>query len=420
MLKISINSFETDYTLNEKETIVLLKKYFDRTQNDPHEHTCPSVERVANALDTSVTTVKRVMSDFNRGVRFSDREEVLRGCPPRLLSNSMQAIVREYVRQANKEGRHITLDTLSSHLKKAVPDQDFSVRTLGRALDRWGFVFGKGVRTQRLKEKDHVLLARQRYLRQKIANRNGDNVIRPEVYLDESYVNKNHSNDFVWYSEDDGAWIQKPAGKGERLIIINAIMKDGWVPGAKLSFKSTRKTGDYHGQMNHELFTKWFREKLLPNIPENSLIIMDNASYHNVLSVHSSPTENCQKERIRDWLEQNNIPVKKDCLKVELVEILNRIAPPPIYAIDEMAAEHGHKILRTPPYHPELQPIETCWAVVKNRIARTCDFTMENLLSQLEEAFEGVNGKTCEGLIRKIREIEDLFWEDDALMDAQN
>lgn len=407
-------------TLNEKETIVLLKKYFDRTQNDPHEHTCPSVERVANALDTSVTTVKRVMSDFNRGVRFSDREEVLRGCPPRLLSNSMQAIVREYVRQANKEGRHITLDTLSSHLKKAVPDQDFSVRTLGRALDRWGFVFGKGVRTQRLKEKDHVLLARQRYLRQKIANRNGDKVIRPEVYLDESYVNKNHSNDFVWYSEDDGAWIQKPAGKGERLIIINAIMKDGWVPGAKLSFKSTRKTGDYHGQMNHELFTKWFREKLLPNIPENSLIIMDNASYHNVLSVHSSPTENCQKERIRDWLEQNNIPVKKDCLKVELVEILNRIAPPPIYAIDEMAAEHGHKILRTPPYHPELQPIETCWAVVKNRIARTCDFTMENLLSQLEEAFEGVNGKTCEGLIRKIREIEDLFWEDDALMDAQN
>jgi hypothetical protein len=26
-----------------------------------------------------------------------------------------------------------------------------------------------------------------------------DDVIRPEVYLDESYVNKNHSNDFIWY-----------------------------------------------------------------------------------------------------------------------------------------------------------------------------------------------------------------------------
>ena len=370
-------------------------------------------------MDTGIATVKRVMADFNRGVRFSDQEEVFRGRPQHLLSNSMQTIVREYIRQANKEGKYITLDTLSRHLKAEGSEQEFSVRTLGRALDRWGFTFGKGVRTQRLKEKDHVVVARQRYLRQKIANRKGCGTVRPEVCLDESYVNKNHSNDFVWYFDDDGPWIQKPTGKGERLIIINAITKDGWMPGAKLTFKSTRKTGDYHGQMNHKLFTKWFREKLLPNIPKNSLIIMDNASYHNVLSVHSSPTVNCKKEKIRDWLEQSNIPVKKDCLKVESVEILNRIAPPPIYAVDEIAAEHGHKILRTPPYHPELQPIETCRAVVKNQIARTCDFTMENLLSQLKKAFDGVTGKTCEGLIRKIREIEDRFWKEDALMDAK-
>jgi hypothetical protein len=52
--------------------------------------------------------------------------------------------------------------------------------------------------------------------------------------LDESYVNKNHSNDFIWYSDEDGPWVQKPTGKGERLIIINAITKEGWVPGAKL------------------------------------------------------------------------------------------------------------------------------------------------------------------------------------------
>jgi hypothetical protein len=63
--------------------------------------------------------------------------------------------------------------------------------------------------------------------------------------------------------------------------IVNAITKDGWVPEAKLVFKSSRKTGDYHGNLNQKLFTKWFRNQLLPNIPENSLIVMDNASYHN-------------------------------------------------------------------------------------------------------------------------------------------
>ena len=53
---------------------------------------------------------------------------------------------------------------------------------------------------------------------------------------------------------------------------MNAITKDGWVPGAKDVFKSTRKTGDYHGQMNAEQFQKWFSEMLLPNIPPNSLL----------------------------------------------------------------------------------------------------------------------------------------------------
>ena len=179
-----------------------------------------------------------------------------------------------------------------------------------------------------MKEKDHVIAARQRYLRKKRDNRASGkaiDTIRPEVYLDESYVNKNHSNDFIWYSDEDGPWVQKPTGKGERLIIIYAITKSGWVPGSKLVFKSTRKTGDYHGQMNWELFKKWFTEMLLPNIPEQSLIIMDNAPYHNILSEHSPPTPQSSKKKIKEWLEQNKVYCRDDCLKPELVELLIKL-----------------------------------------------------------------------------------------------
>ena len=262
-----------------------------------------------------------------------------------------------------------------------------------------------------------VIAARQRYLRRKRANRQGEGAIRPEVYLDESYVNKNHSNDFTWYCDEDGPIVQKPTGKGERLIIIYAITKSGWVPNAKLTYKSTRKTGDYHGQVNHELFSKWFQEKLLPNIPKNSLIIMDNASYHNVLSPFSAPTAACKKEAIKLWLMKNNIPVSDDCLKPELIELLNQKAPVPTYAIDVLAENAGHEVLRTPQYHPELQPIETCWGIVKNQVARNCDFIMSNLLIQIETAFSTVTEKTCEGLIKKIRQIEDDFWKVDAMLD---
>ena len=312
------------------------------------------------------------------------------------------------------------MESIQDFLQEKSPNESFHISTLARALDRWGFEFGKGTRTQHLKEKDYIIAARHRYLRKMRNNRGLDNnPIRPEVYLDESYINKNHSNDFTWYSSEDGAWLQKPTGKGERLIIMNAITKNGWVPNAKVVFKSTRKTGDYHGQMNGELFYKWFVDKLLANIADNSIIVMDNAAYHNILVEDSAPTATCSKERIRAWLETNKIPCKDDCLKVELVEVLRKTAPEPTYQIDVIARKMGHEVVRTPPYHPELQPIEICWGILKNEVARHCDFTMDNLKIQLDQAFEKITAETCQKTIKKVRDVEDAFWEDDAKLDEE-
>ena len=171
--------------------------------------------------------------------------------------------------------------------------------------------------------------------------------------------------------------------------------------------------------MNFDLFSKWFSEKLIPNIPKNSIIIMDNASYHNTLSDDSPPMANSSKAKIIEWLDKNNIDYPEDCLKVELVEILQKENPTPIYAIDKIAKKYGHDVLRTPPYHPELQPIETCWGVVKNHIARNCDFTMSNLEKQLETGFKKVTEKTCNKIIMKVRKYEEKFWSEDQMMDEE-
>ncbi len=400
-----------------KKLVVSVKQYFDGKKLKPME---PSVKRTADAIGIGVATVKRVMADYNRDPKLLDEPAKVRGRPDHAVRATHQEAIRAYIRSANKQGKYITLSTIDDFLKERSEGKAFHIATLARTLNRWGFEFGKGTRSQHLKEKDHVIAARQRYLRKKRDNRtsSGDS-IRPEVYLDESYVNKNHSNDFIWYSGEDGPWVQKPTGKGERLIIINAITKSGWVPNAKLVFKSTKKTGDYHGQMNWDLFKKWFVEMLLENIPPNCLVIMDNASYHNTLSEHSPPTPLCSKKRIMEWLEQNRIYCRPDCLKPELVEILKKLAPAPSYAIDEIARSHGHEVIRTPPYHPELQPIETCWGVVKNHIARNSDFTMKNLIQQLEAGFDKVTGKTCAEIIEKVRKIEDEFWTEDLQFDEQ-
>lgn len=404
-----------------KKVVVSLKEYFDRNKSELKIQDS-STQMVADAIGIGLATVNRTMASYRKDPKSIEEPPQPRGRPTYAVDASYQEIVRSYIRSANLQGVHITLETIQDFLGKHLPDSSFHVMTLARALDRWGFEFGKGIRTQHLKEKDYIVAARQRYLRKVRSNRTITEGItmRPEVYLDESYVNKNHSNDFTWYSNEDGPWIQKPTGNGERFVIVNAITKNGWVPGAKLVFKSARKTGDYHGQMNAELFQKWFKERLLPNIPANSLIIMDNAAYHTPLAENSAPTDSCSKSKIQHWLECNKLYCSPDCLRAELVEVLKKFAPEPTYAIDEIAKQHGHEVVRTPPYHPELQPIEICWGVLKNEIARHCDFTMRSLETQLESAFDKVTENTCRKIIKRVRKVEDRFWDEDAKLEKDD
>ena len=124
------------------------------------------------------------MADSKRSpAGLLQEESIGRGRPPRVLSDSLQPITREYVRQANREGSHLTLELWAEYLKAEGSAPNCRVRTLGRALDRWGFTFGKGTRSQHLKEKAPVVAARYRYLREKRGNRKGADVMRPEVYL---------------------------------------------------------------------------------------------------------------------------------------------------------------------------------------------------------------------------------------------
>jgi transposase len=401
----------------EKHAIVVVKKYFDRMRSD---YTLPesSVQMTADALAFGLSTVRRVLADFNKDPALLEKSPAPKGRPNHIIDSFHESSVRSFIRAANQNGEYITLSKISEFLRTKGEKTKFHSTTLSRTLNRWGFEFGKGKRSQHLKEKDEVILARQKYLRLMRSNRSKGNMpIKNEVYLDESYVNKNHSNDFIWYSGEDGPLVQKPTGKGERLIIVNAISSTGWITDAKLIFQAKRKTGDYHGQMNSDLFGKWFAEKLIPNTPENSWIIMDNASYHNTLSSDSPPIKSSSKESIQNWLMRNNIHYENDSLKAELVEILSKLNVDPVYKIDEIAKVHGHKIIRTPPYHPELQPIELCWGIVKNHIARNCDFTMATLKNQLEIGFDKVKPETCVKIINKIRKIEDQFWNEDIEFD---
>lgn len=404
-----------EFTPEMRKMVVNVKHYFDHVKKNQIPVTGSASQLAASALNISESTVKVIMAAFNKkgeeGLHFSKFQK--RGHPTYALESGIEPIIRRFVRNANRNGEQVNIDIIRKYMKDEL-NCDVAHTTLWRTLQRWGFEFGKGIRSAQLKESERIVILRRQYLRLKRFNRddNGD-INRPEVYLDESYINKNHSNDNTWFFEEDDIIIGKPTGKGDRLIIVNAITKDGWIPNAKLVFKASKKTGDYHSNINWDNFSEWFQEKLLKNIPENSLIIMDNAPYHNVFAEEAFPKKSHSVKRLREWLSDNEIPWTKDMLKTELFDLCSRFAPKPEFLIDKIARKHGHSILRTPPYHPELQPIETCWAIVKNHVAQHNDFTIEKVLTLLEEGFDKINEKTCRKLIEKVNKQEDDFWYED-------
>lgn len=401
------------------EAIVRLKNHYDEEKKSgDFVSTKDAAKRTADSLGIGLATVKRIMAQYKKDsdevvVRIKERP----GRPPSSICPVAQPIVREFVRTENLGGRRVSIDRISKFLNSK-HGIDIPNMTLWRAVKRWGFNHGEGRRRNSLKEDNRIILARREYLRAKLANRNPDGtLIRPEVYLDETYINKNHSCRFTWYLEDDGPLVNKPSGVGPRLILVHAITENGWVEGAQLVFEAKKRTGDYHGQMNWGNFSTWFETQLLPNAPPGAIIIMDNARYHNVLDTENSPNKSSKKGQLRVWLTRNGYPWREDMLKSELLELCTRLAPAPEFKLDQIAERHGVSILRTPPYHPELQPIETCWAVLKNYIADNCDFTMAGLRKRLPEAFSKVTQHTCKAIISKVFEQEEKYWTEDEKLD---
>ncbi len=179
-----------------------------------------------------------------------------------------------------------------------------------------------------------------------------------------------------------------------------------------------KRTGDYHGQMNWDNFSNWFIRQLLNNIPPKSVVILDNAKYHNMPD-DKSPNMNSSKEQLRARLSRNNHPWREDMLKSELFDLCKRVAPAPQFCLDRIADDYDISILRTPQYHPELQPIESCWAVVKNYMADNCDFTMKGMRERLPEAFAQVTPHTCQKIIEKVVAQEEKYWSEDDVLDEK-
>ena len=227
-----------------------------------------------------------------------------------------------------------------------------------------------------LMERSDVVASRAEFLREiKRFIEQGANI----VYLDETWINQNYTVQKCWVdcSSNLATGVKPPVGKGSRLIILHAGRKNGFVPNADLVFQAKNDGSDYHSQMNAQVFEKWFKTQLLPNIASSSIIVMDNAAYHFV-RFEKCPTASWRKAEIFEWQIKKEVNPDSALLKAELLEMAKPISSrlSKKYRIDAIASEAGHTVVRLPPYHCQYNPIELIWANLKTLVAHRNKFKM--------------------------------------------
>lgn len=71
--------------------------------------------------------------------------------------------------------------------------------------------------------------------------------------------------------------------------------------------------------------------------------------------------------------------------------MININRPAKVFQVDKLLAENGHVAVRLPAYHPELNPIENIWAIVKNYVAlHNITFKMDDVRKLPEDKFRTI------------------------------
>ncbi|XP_040070997.1 uncharacterized protein LOC120843640 [Ixodes scapularis] len=190
--------------------------------------------------------------------------------------------------------------------------------------------------------------------------------------MDETSANAGHTRSKVWtdtnvkaprhaYYRGLSLGLKSSSGKGGRVVILHVGSEDCLMQGAAEVFRAKKGTGDYHQEMDGKRFEKWHTEKLLSNIKADSGIVMDNAPYPSA-ELNACPSSSTLKKNVEGWLTLHRVTWDSTMLNVELLNLvkMKRVKRPELEKcrVDAIAEQHGHVVLRLPPDHCELNPVE--------------------------------------------------------------
>jgi transposase len=440
-----------------------------------------AVKTAAAAELASPSTLRDVTKQFiNTGTLPSVPSTALRGKgnPTHPLHSSQteeygpsyeaELLMHELVHAQKTEGVAVTSTTIAAELrdKLGVTVHRSTVRRWLRALGyRWRhkrYVGG-------MKPEAKNVRIRQFILEYAAALKEEDAGTAIIVYVDESYIHTHHAGKKGWFQVNDRDVIGDDDGK--RLIILHAMTDDGLlaVPGevasnwlsepaltAELVFEEVLEDGqddsDYHNTMTGAKFVAWLRNRLFPTFAElhpgkKMFLVLDNASYHKPrdetwiscskalnkhelahqlldLGVTELHTANETPRTVlahQFTLKRSEGGPSKDDLIAAVQKWLAEHPDHNRTVVEQLMSDGGHSLIYTPPFCPEVQPIELLWAEVKRYVAdhATHNRSLTEAREQTEHGFEQVTKLFCNSIVKHCHDWIDHFLLTDAAEDLQ-
>jgi hypothetical protein len=410
--------------LSQNEKIIILNVFNALKHQNPTNSVDDIVEKCSKMTGIGKSTIYRLLKETK-----NEQDTVN---PPKSSTGRSKVVIDDFFKNVIRRKVHSfyfkkEIPTLNKILSELSEDNDLpkiSRSKLWAVLRELNFCWEKQNRKSVLIDKDEIICWRRSYLRSIRKFRDeGRNI----YYLDETWVNEGYTVTKVWQDKNvksfrqaflDGlsTGFKAPSGKGRRLIVTHIGSASGFVDGGLLLFES-KNTGDYHEDMNADVFEEYFTQ-MLDLIPPGSVIVMDNASYHS-RQTERTPTTAWRKADIIQWLSGKNISFETNMVKKELLTLVNLNKDQKKYVIDEMATNRQITVLRLPPYHCELNPIELVWAQVKGDVARNnTTFKLSDVKILLKNSLERVTADNWQRCIHHVQKEEEKMWELDNLIDV--
>jgi len=241
---------------------------------------------------------------------------------------------------------------------------NLSQSSLYQVLKELNFKYSKSKQNRALIEREDLVLWRQNYISDIRRYRNEGRKI---YYLDEILIRASDCFKDTYVAGLPTRLEDNSTDKEKCLIAFHIGSAEGFVDGGFMCFEPKNNATNCHDEINSDLFYEWFCG-VLPRLEDKCIIVMDNISYHS-LKKDPIPTLDWRKVNIIKWLVSKNCVADRSMIKYRLMEMVNKIKP--LYdknLIDEKALKANKVVLRLPPLHNELSPIELAFLTVKNHV----------------------------------------------------